>query len=116
MPVFFIAECVAFCLNFGKSASPAPYNQTIYFSLLIFIFDACVGISSVQMWNRPHNKGLTMSKMPPVATSGKLAKASKCKHAHQVLKSEQQQSDLVWRGGNASMVCSAQAAVAVRGG
>ena len=34
-----------------------------------------------------------MSKMPPVATSGKLAKASKRKHARQVLESEQWQRD-----------------------
>ena len=35
-----------------------------------------------------------MSKMPPVATSGKLvANASKHKHARQVLKSEQRQRD-----------------------
>jgi hypothetical protein len=29
---FLIAECVAFCPNFGKSASPLPYNGPIYFS------------------------------------------------------------------------------------
>jgi hypothetical protein len=45
------------------------------------------------MQNRPHNKGLTMSKMPPMATSGKLANSSKRKHARQVLKSEQRQRD-----------------------
>ena len=63
------------------------------FHRLIYLFDACVGIGSVQMWNRLHNKGLTMSKMPPMATSGKLVNASKRKHARQVLESEQQQHD-----------------------
>jgi hypothetical protein len=43
------------------------------FHRLIYLFDPCVGIGSVQMRNRLHNKGLTMSKMPPMATSGKLA-------------------------------------------
>jgi len=47
----------------------------------------------VQMWNRPHNKGLTMSKMPPMATSGKIANASTLKHARQVLESKQRQRD-----------------------
>ena len=63
------------------------------FHRLINLFGPCVGIGSVQMRNRPHNKGLTMSKMPPMATSGKIANASKCKHAHQVLENEQQQRD-----------------------
>jgi hypothetical protein len=56
------------------------------FHHLIYLFDTCVGIGSMQIRNRPHNQGLTMSKMPPTATSGKLAHAGKCKHAHQVLK------------------------------
>ena len=47
----------------------------------------------MQMQNCPHNKGLTMSKMPPMVTTGKLANASKRKHAHQVLESEQRQLD-----------------------
>ena len=34
-----------------------------------------------------------MSKMPPMVTNGKLANASKRKHAHQVLESEQRQLD-----------------------
>ena len=63
------------------------------FHRLIYLFDTCVGIGSVQMRNRPHNKGLTMSKMPPMATSGNLANASKGKHARQVLESEQRQHD-----------------------
>ncbi len=29
----FLIECVTFCPNFGKSASPLPYNRPIYFSL-----------------------------------------------------------------------------------
>ena len=63
------------------------------FHRLIYLFDTCVGIGSVQMRNRPHNKGLTMSKMPSMANSGNLANASKGKHACQVLESEQQQHD-----------------------
>ena len=59
----------------------------------VYLFDACVGIGSVQMRNHPHNKGLTMSKMPPMATSGKLANNSKRKHARQVLESKQRQHD-----------------------
>jgi hypothetical protein len=76
--------------------NPHPPHLTIgqfIFHRLIYLFDGCVGIGSVQMRNRPHNKGLTMSKMPPVATSGKLAKASKRKHACQELESEQRQHD-----------------------
>ncbi len=76
--------------------NPDPPYLTIdqfVFHLLIYIFDACVGIGSVQMQNHPHNKGLTMSKMPPIATSGKLANASKRKHARQVLESKQRQCD-----------------------
>ncbi len=52
------------------------------FHRLIYLFDRCVGMgTSMQMWNRPHNKRLTMSKMPPTATSGKLAHAGKRKHS-----------------------------------
>jgi hypothetical protein len=93
-PIFFlIAECVAFCPNFGIPHTPYLTIDQFIFHHLIYFFDACVGIGSVQMQNRPHNKGLTMSKMPPMATSGKLANASKRKHARQVLKSEQRQHD-----------------------
>ena len=46
--------------------------EQFIFHCLIFLFNECVGIGSVQMRNRLHNKGLTMSKMLPMATSGKL--------------------------------------------
>ncbi len=49
IPFFSIAECVAFCPNFGKSASPLPYNGPIYFSSTTILFVMCVGIGSVQM-------------------------------------------------------------------
>ena len=52
----------------------------------------CVGIASVQMGEPSiRNKGEMMSKMPLMATSGKLAHAGKRKHAHQLLESTQRQ-------------------------
>ena len=42
-----------------------PHHLTIeknIFHRLIFLFDACVGIGSVQMQNRPHNKGIDHAK------------------------------------------------------
>ena len=83
-------------IPFLMLVNPHPPYLTMgqfIFHRLIYLFDPCVGIGSVQMRNRPHNKGLTMSKMPPMATSGKLANASKRKHARQVLESEQRQRD-----------------------
>ncbi len=56
--------------------NPHLHHLTIdqfIFHHLIYLFDPCVGIGSVQMRNCLHNTGLTMSKMPPMATSGKLA-------------------------------------------
>ena len=52
----------------------------------------CVGIGSVQMGELfIRNKGEMMLKMPPMATSGKLAHAGKHKHARQLLESKQWQ-------------------------
>ena len=88
-PIFFI---IIRSLNVSYSVLILVNPHTPYLTIdkfichcLIYLFDACVGIGSVQMRNRPHNKGLTMSKMPPMATtSGKLANASKRKHARLV--------------------------------
>ena len=60
------------------------------FHPLLYLFDTCAGIGSVQMGESSiRNKG--EMKMPPMATSGKLGHAGKRKHAHQLLKSEQWQ-------------------------
>ena len=63
-----------------------------FFHRLLYLFITCVGIGSVQMGEPSiRNKGETISNMPRMATSGKLAHAGKRKHAHQLLKSEQRQ-------------------------
>ena len=63
-----------------------------FFHRLLYLFITCVGLGSVQMGEPSiRNKGETISNMPRMATSGKLAHAGKRKHAHQLLKSEQRQ-------------------------
>jgi hypothetical protein len=91
--VFLSLNVLHFVLILANPHLPHLTIEQFIFHRLIFLFDVCMGISSVQLRNRPHNKGLTMSKMPPVATSGKLVKASKRKHACQVLERVQQQRD-----------------------
>ena len=60
------------------------------FRHLIFLFVTCVGIASVRLVGPSiHNKGETMSKRPPLGTTGKLALAGKHNRACQLLDREQ---------------------------
>jgi hypothetical protein len=53
-----------------------------------------VGIASARLGGPSiHNKGETMSKRPPLGTTGKLALAGKRNRAHQLLDREQRQHD-----------------------
>jgi hypothetical protein len=81
---------------FGRFSFPLPYNDTIVFRLLLFLFVTCVGIASVRLGGpsiHNHNKGETMSKRLPLGTTGKLALAGKRSRARQLLEREQRERD-----------------------
>ena len=83
-----IAECVLICSILVNPHPPYLTMDQLIFHQLLYLFVTCVGIGSVQM-GEPSMHGKT--KMPPMAPSGKLAHAGKCKHARQLLESEQRQ-------------------------
>ena len=93
---FFFSRSLKIFL-FGRFSFPLPYNDTIFFRLLLFLFVTCVGIASVRLGGpsiHNHNKGETMSKRPPLGTTGgKLALAGKCSRARQLLEREQRERD-----------------------
>jgi hypothetical protein len=70
-----------------------------FFRRLLYLFITCVGIASVRLGGPHiitpsfHNKGETMSKRPPLGTSGKLALAGKRKLVRQLLDREQRECD-----------------------
>jgi hypothetical protein len=79
---------------FGRFSFPLPYNDTIFFCHLIFLFVTCVGIASVRLGGpsiHNHNKGETMSKRPPPGTTGKLALAGKHNRARQLIDRKQRE-------------------------
>ena len=67
------------------------------FCHLLFLFVTCVGIASVRLGGPSiHNKGETMSKRPPLGTTGKLALAGKRNCVRQLLDRKQRERDRPW--------------------
>ena len=68
-----------------------------FFRCLLYLFVTCVGIASVRLGGlsiHNHNKGETMSKRPPLGTTGKLALAGKRNRAcPQLLDCKQRERD-----------------------
>ena len=61
-----IAECVAFCPNFGKSASPLSYNGPIYFHRLPNIYSLRVWELVVCRWvNQPSVINIAVVRLGP---------------------------------------------------